>query len=102
MLLRKLTLIYSFSHSEMMKTLALAMFATASASKPMLGSSGLKKEVVNGGDPCKLAAGSITQSTDCAVDSGVGLSCNNGGVVAGDNHYYRRFLLAKDHKISTQ
>lgn len=88
----------------MMKTLAFALFATAAAEKkrPMLGSArplGMNEEIV--GDPCKLASGSITQSTDCGVTAGTGLACQNGGVVAGDNHYYRRFLLAKDHKIST-
>jgi hypothetical protein len=66
--------------------------------------SGNAKPLVQVEDPCVLQPGSITDSKDCGIVAGTGLSCSYPDgtvrVVAGDNHYLRRFQLAADHQIS--
>ena len=66
-------------------------------------------------DPCVLQPGSITDSNDCGIEAGnqsgitciqfvyvgTGLTCSYNNLVAGDNHFLRRFQLAKDHQISS-
>lgn len=80
-----------------------ALLATAAvATVPSLKTARTMEENVE--DACKLAPGDITQSTDCGIVAGTGLSCGypvgNVRVVAGPNHFLRRFLLSKDHQIT--
>jgi hypothetical protein len=74
----------------------------ASANANSLHTAGAKGKHMSRDEACQLNPGSITQSADCGIQSGVGLSCTYGGIVAGDNHYLRRFFLAADHNITTK
>jgi len=49
--------------------------------------------------PCALGTDDITQNADCSVEPLTGVSCNAGGIDAG-NQYLRRFNLTADHGIT--
>ncbi len=79
-------------------TLAVAVLCAGAVAAQNLGPSG--QHGPRNFAPCVLGPDDITQSVDCDITFGSGVSCNAGGIDAG-NQYLRRFLLNSDHAIAS-
>jgi hypothetical protein len=87
----------------MLSSVIFALVATSGVAAPQHANftSGKPHAIPPLQDPCVLQPGSITDSNDCGIEAGTGLTCSYNNLVAGDNHYLRRFQLAKDHQITS-